>query len=139
MLCDVGTALASALSLHFPLFVPKPIPTARSAVHGEGPTDFRSSTSLEVLREVHERGGQPCRVILRGDSIRDVVGNDVDACSSVDFGDLPGHRHRAGVGGIVGVEVHCLHDPHAGTRSMNRDSTMSVVALALPGEAEASA
>ncbi len=53
-------------------------------------------------------------MILCGDSIQDVVGNDVDTCSSVHFGDLPGHRHRAGVGGIVGDEVHCLHDPHAG-------------------------
>jgi hypothetical protein len=53
-------------------------------------------------------------VIVRGDSIRDVVGDDVDACLSVDFGDFPRHRHRAGVAGVVGDKVHCLHDPRAG-------------------------
>jgi hypothetical protein len=42
--------------------------------------------SLEVVREVHQRRGQPCCVIIRGDSIRNVVGNDVDACSSVGRG-----------------------------------------------------
>src|ERR687887_587687 len=76
--------------------------------------DPRHGLSREVLRQVRQRRGQPRGVIVGVDSVRDIVGNDVDACSSVDSGELPSHRHRAGVGGVVGDEIDRLHDPHAG-------------------------
>jgi hypothetical protein len=53
-------------------------------------------------------------VVFRGDRIGYVVGCDVDARSSIHTGDLPGHRHRAGVSRVVGDKVNRLHDPYAG-------------------------
>ena len=48
---------------------------------------------------------------LRGDAVWNVVGGDFDARASVDCGELPGHRHGAGQGGVVGHEVNGLNDP----------------------------
>jgi hypothetical protein len=48
-------------------------------------------------------------MILRRDACGDVVGVDVDARPGVDCGDLPGHDHGAGVGGVVGDEVDSLY------------------------------
>ena len=51
-------------------------------------------------------------MIFRGDTGGNVIGADVDARPGVDRGELPGHGHGASVGGIVGDEVHGLHDSH---------------------------
>ena len=40
-------------------------------------------------------------MVVGGDAVRDVLGNDVDACPRIDRGDLPGHGHGAGVGGVI--------------------------------------
>lgn len=53
-------------------------------------------------------------MILRGDAVRHVRGHDVDACTLVGGCDCPGHGHGAGVGGVIGDEIHRLHDPFAG-------------------------
>ena len=54
------------------------------------------------------------RVVVGGNAIRDVVGSDVDASSALDRCDLPGHRHRAREGRVIGHEVDCLDDANIG-------------------------
>jgi hypothetical protein len=48
--------------------------------------------------------------IVRIDSVRDVVGSDVDACSFAHFGDLPMASSSWRVGAIVRDDLHRLHD-----------------------------
>jgi hypothetical protein len=69
-----------------------------------------SDLPLDVLSEIRKGGSESFRVVLGGDAIWDVVGSDVDASSSLDSGDLPGHGHRAAEARVVGNEVHCLDD-----------------------------
>ncbi len=50
-------------------------------------------------------------MVLGGDAVRDVVSDDVDTGPFIDRRDLPGHRHRASEGRVVGDEVDGLNDP----------------------------
>ncbi len=50
-------------------------------------------------------------MIFVGDAVWNVVGGDFDTRASVGCGELPGHRHGAGQGGVVGDEVNGLNDP----------------------------
>jgi hypothetical protein len=43
----------------------------------------------------------------------DIIGADIDPRPGVDRGELPGHRHGARVGGVIGDELHGLQQPHA--------------------------
>jgi hypothetical protein len=54
-----------------------------------------------------------CRLPTRYSS-GDVLGRNAHPRCGVDGGELPGHGHGAGVGGIVGHEVHGLHNSNTG-------------------------
>jgi hypothetical protein len=67
---------------------------------------------LEEIGQAPQGGGQSLSMIIRGDVIRHVFGDHVDAGTFVDGSDFPRHRHCAGVGWVVRDELHCLYDPY---------------------------
>src|SRR5215471_10471674 len=95
-----------------------PTPGARFSLTGSRsaapPKPDAGRLPLYVGGQVRQGRMEPRGVVLRGDAVWDVFGDDADARPRIGGGDPPGHDHGAGVSGIIGDEVHRLHDPLAG-------------------------
>src|SRR5215469_4094017 len=95
-----------------------PTPGARFSLTGSRsaapPKPDAGRLRLHVGGQVRQGRIESRGVVLRGDAVWDILGEDADARPRIGGGDPPGHDHGAGVGGVIGYEVHRLHDPLAG-------------------------